>query len=60
LDTNGGGLAVFIEVPVWFAGEWAKPWLVGVYVYIDKEDYHKNGVYKITFNTLFVIGTVYN
>ena len=51
---------MFIEVPVWFADEWAKPWLVGVYVYIDNEAYHKNGVYKITLITLFVIGTVYN
>ena len=51
---------MFIEVPVWFADEWAKPWLVGVYVYIDKKAYHKNGVDKITLITLFVIGTVYN
>jgi len=51
---------MFIGVPVWFAGEWAKPWLVGVYGYIDKEAYHKNSVDKITGITLFVIGTVYN
>ena len=51
---------MFIGVPVWFAGEWAKPWLVGVYGYIDKEAYHKIGVYKITDISLFVIVTVYN